>query len=106
MKLCSVDHKIATQTRLFYQRAIHTILESGIPVLIGGAYAFGCYTGIRRDTKDLDIWVEPVSENAPRVLRALASFGAPVAGLTTDSLCDPEMVFQIGIEPNRVDILT
>jgi hypothetical protein len=39
------------------------------------------------------------------VLKALAAFGAPVAALTAADLCDPEMVFQIGIEPNRIDIL-
>jgi hypothetical protein len=72
--------------------------------LVVGAYAVIHYTDPRY-TKDLDIWVEPCAENAARVLRALRAFGAPVADLTTANLCDPDMVFQIGIEPNRVDIL-
>ncbi len=72
--------------------------------LVVGAYAVIHYTDPRY-TKDLDIWVEPQPENAARVLKALAAFGAPVQELTTANLCDPEMVFQIGIEPNRVDVL-
>jgi hypothetical protein len=63
MKLCAVDHKIDPSTREFYRRSIHTLIESEIPFLIGGAYAFGCYTGIRRDTKDLDVFVYPRDAN-------------------------------------------
>ena len=59
-----------------------------------------------RFTKDLDIWVEPVATNAERVHSALASFGAPVAELTTEDLTNPRTVFQIGVAPNRIDILT
>lgn len=72
--------------------------------LVVGAYAVIHYTDPRY-TKDLDVWVEPLPENAARVLKALAAFGAPVQDVTTANLCDPEMVFQIGIEPNRIDIL-
>ncbi|HEY6237174.1 MAG TPA: hypothetical protein VIW69_18875 [Candidatus Elarobacter sp.] len=38
--------------------------------------------------------------------RALAAFGAPLDDSTIGDLSDPEVVFQIGVEPNRVDILT
>jgi len=31
-----------------------------------------------RFTKDLDLWVEASEQNAPRVFRALAEFGAPL----------------------------
>jgi hypothetical protein len=72
--------------------------------LVVGAYAVIHYTDPRY-TKDLDIWIEPRPENAACVLKALAAFGAPVAGLSTTNLCDPDMVLQIGIEPNRVDVL-
>ena len=58
-----------------------------------------------RFTKDLDVWVEPSEENAARVHRALACFGAPMADVTEADLADPDMVFQIGVAPNRIDIL-
>ncbi len=73
--------------------------------LVVGAYAV-VHHSEPRYTKDLDVWTEPSTQNAARVLRALASFGAPVAQLRPDDLCDPETVYQIGIEPNRIDILT
>ena len=72
--------------------------------LVVGAYAVVHY-GEPRYTKDLDIWVEPVADNARCVLAALKSFGAPVALLTIEDLCNPELVYQIGVEPNRIDVL-
>lgn len=50
--------------------------------------------------------MRPARDNAERVLRALRSFGAPVADLSVDDLATPGTIFQIGIEPNRVDIIT
>jgi len=58
-----------------------------------------------RYTKDLDIWVEPSKENARKVWKALADFGAPLDGVSLNDFVDPDNVFQIGIVPNRVDIL-
>jgi hypothetical protein len=72
--------------------------------LVACAYAVIHYTDPRY-TKSIDIWVEPSSENAARVLRALAAFGAPITGLTAATLCDTDMVYQVGIEPNRVEVL-
>jgi hypothetical protein len=61
-----------------------------------------------RTTGDLDIWVRPDPKNAQRVWRALAVFGAPVEamGLTLEDLGNPGTVYQIGLPPKRVDILT
>lgn len=73
--------------------------------LVVGAYAVIHHTEPRY-TKDVDLWVEPTPENAARVLGGLRAFGAPVAGLTEGDLCDPEVVYQIGVEPNRIDLLT
>ncbi len=73
--------------------------------IIGGAHAVMFHT-IPRYTKDLDVWVRPTLENAERVHRALRVFGAPMADLTADDLATPGTIFQIGIAPNRVDIIT
>lgn len=59
-----------------------------------------------RATGDLDFWIRPTDENAARVLRALVSFGTPTEGLTITDLTTPDLVLQIGLEPNRIDILT
>ena len=54
----------------------------------------------------LDIWVRPTPENARRVHRALVAFGAPLAGISPQDFATPGLVYQIGIEPVRIDILT
>src|SRR5258708_25489995 len=46
-------------TRAFYRDALHVLGESGVPFLVGGAYALQCYTGIQRHTKDFDVFVRP-----------------------------------------------
>ena len=73
--------------------------------LVVGAYAAMLYAEPRY-TKDLDVWVEATPENAARVHRALRTFGAPVTDLSVSDLATPGVVFQIGVEPNRIDILT
>jgi hypothetical protein len=59
-----------------------------------------------RATGDIDIWVRPTRENAERVLRAVRSFGAPLFDLTIADLLRSDTVFQIGVAPNRIDLLT
>jgi hypothetical protein len=57
-------------------------------------------------TKDLDVWIRNDAENSKRVFAALADFGAPLSGITADDFCGkPNDYFQIGIEPDRVDIV-
>jgi hypothetical protein len=73
--------------------------------LLVGGYAVA-FHGEPRFTKDLDIWVEPTVENAHRVRTALAQFGAPLSLFPVDELARPELVFQLGVAPHRIDILT
>lgn len=62
--------------------------------------------GYPRATGDLDIWVHPTVKNAERVWRALAAFGAPLAELSEAELATPGIIFQIGLAPCRIDVLT
>jgi len=78
--------------------------ECSVKYLVVGAYAV-IYYAEPRYTKDLDIWVEPVVENAKRVWKALKVFGAPLDGVTLDDFCNRELIYQIGIAPNRIDIM-
>jgi len=73
--------------------------------LLVGGYAVAFHARPRY-TKDLDVWVERTPANAHRAWQALAAFGAPLQELRPDDLTRPEMVFQIGLPPNRIDILT
>jgi hypothetical protein len=69
-----------------------------------GAYAVSVYTEPRY-TKDLDIWVEPTSTNAKKVYKALRDFKAPLLDVTVEDFSNPSLVYQIGVEPVRVDII-
>jgi hypothetical protein len=73
--------------------------------LVVGAYALALH-GRPRATGDLDIWIEPSPDNAPRVLRALAEFGAPLSGVVASDFSEPGAVYQIGVAPGRIDLLT
>lgn len=73
--------------------------------LVVGAHALAAHGHVRA-TKDLDVWVRANSENSKRVFRALASFGAPLSDLTAEDLATPNVVFQIGVPPIRIDIVT
>lgn len=88
-----------------FKDILSCLKNESVEYLIVGAYALAGY-GYPRATGDIDIWVKNDTENARRVLKALSAFGAPVAELTVDDFTTPDLVFQIGVEPNRVDILT
>lgn len=84
---------------------LRSLLAADARFMIVGAYAVGVH-GRPRATKDLDVWVEPSSENAPKVMRALIDFGAPLMGLTIKDLETPDVGLQIGVAPVRIDVLT
>lgn len=72
--------------------------------LVVGAYAVTFHSR-PRFTKDLDVWVEPTRENARRTYAALKDFGAPLADVREADFANEDLVFQIGVEPNRIDIV-
>jgi len=78
---------------------------AGVRCLVVKAHALAAHGHVRA-TRDLDVWVCPSQENAPRVIRALEAFGTPLHDLTEDDLLRPDLVFQIGVEPIRIDVLT
>jgi len=84
---------------------LSALSEARADFLLVGAYALAVH-GFPRATGDLDIWVRADSDNARKVLYSLAVFGAPLDDLTVDDLSKPGIVFQIGVEPSRIDILT
>lgn len=76
-----------------------------VEYLIVGGHALAAH-GLVRATKDLDVWVRPTPANALRVIDALAIFGAPLHDLSEDDLVSAGTIFQIGVPPIRIDIIT
>ena len=70
-----------------------------------GAYALA-FHGHPRGTGALDLWVDKSSDNARKTYSALGRFGASLHQLTEKDLTEPGIVFQIGVTPVRIDILT
>ena len=53
----SLEDEVAPDTAAFYRRALRVLVDAGVPFLVGGAFAHACFTGIRRSTKDLDLFL-------------------------------------------------
>jgi hypothetical protein len=84
---------------------LRAFIDHEVRFLIVGAYALGVH-GRPRATGDLDVWVEPTPENAHRVIQALGAFGAPLTDVTAADFSRPGIVFQMGLAPRRIDVLT
>jgi hypothetical protein len=76
-----------------------------VEYIIVGAHALAAHGRVRA-TKDLDIWIRPSPDNAQRAMVALAAFGAPLHELSESDLAVPGTIFQIGVAPIRIDVIT
>ena len=90
-----------------YRELLLLLNEFEADYLIVGGFAVMKY-GEPRYTKDLDVWVYNSAQNSARVVGALKKFGAPLDhdGITAETFTDKQVVYQIGIAPVRIDILT
>ena len=88
-----------------FKDLFYTLNEFRVRYLVVGAHAVIHYTEPRY-TRDLDIWVQPTAANAKATWKALVQFGAPLRNVKEADFKNPELILQIGIAPNRVDIMT
>ena len=88
-----------------FRDLLQAFVDHEVRFLVVGAYALAIH-GHPRATGDLDLWIDPTAENAGRAYAALAAFGAPLHELTREDLATPSTVFQIGLPPLRIDVLT
>lgn len=90
-----------------YRELLQLLNEFEVEYLIVGGFAVMKY-GEPRYTKDLDVWVHNSAQNSLRVVGALTKFGAPLEhdGITSETFTESPVVYQIGIAPVRIDILT
>jgi hypothetical protein len=88
-----------------YKDLLSIFNAAGVRYLIVGGYAVMIHAEPRY-TKDLDIWVDRSGPNAQAVFKALARFGAPLKGLLAADFTEPQVFYQIGMEPVRIDVMT
>lgn len=87
-----------------YKDLFRLFSQENVEYLLVGAHAVAFYAEPRY-TKDLDVLVRPTPDNASRVWTALTRFGAPLTDVTVDQFTVEDMIYQIGVAPNRIDIM-
>lgn len=88
-----------------FQEFIESFVAHDVRFLIVGGYALAAH-GHPRYTKDLDVWVWVDPGNSQRIIEALEEFGFGSFGLKPDDFLNPDVMVQLGREPQRIDILT
>ncbi|MBL9037803.1 MAG: hypothetical protein JNG84_04735 [Archangium sp.] len=83
------------------------MLAEQVDFVVVGAFALAMH-GLPRATGDVDFFVRPSPDNAERVFRALSRFGAPLssASVRPVDFATPGVVYQMGVPPRRIDVLT
>ena len=76
-----------------------------VEYIIVGSYALA-FHGVPRFTGDIDILINPSSQNVQRILSALADFGFGSLNLKPDDFQKPEQVVQLGHPPIRIYLIT
>ena len=88
-----------------YKEMLQLLLEEQVDFILVGSYALAAH-GYPRATGDIDIWVRADEINSINIYKALERFGAPVDQITVNDFANEGIVFQIGVTPRRIDIIT
>ncbi len=88
-----------------YRDMLQALADEKVRFLLVGAYALAAH-GYPRATMDIDIWIMQSPENAEAVMRALRRFGTLLQNLTPQDLQRDDTIFQIGVAPRRIEIIT
>ncbi len=88
-----------------FKDILSAFCEEKVEFLVVGGYAMA-FHGFVRATGDIDLWIRCSEENAQKVWQALQKFGTPLFDLNIEDLRTPGMVFQIGLVPSRIDVIT
>lgn len=88
-----------------YKDLLKNFNDEGVEYLLVGGLAVGYHTQPRY-TKDMEVWVGRSPTNADRIFRALIKFGAPLKNISAKDFLEEDIVYQIGVAPHRIDVLT
>lgn len=88
-----------------FEELLASLKRHGVKALIVGGHAVAFHAKPRY-TKDLDLFVEPLAENAIRIIAALEEFGFSDLGIVPADLSAPGRILQIGVPPSRIDFMT
>ena len=88
-----------------YLDMLRILSEEKVKFILVGGYALAAH-GYPRSTLDIDFWVMASPKNARAVIRALKRFGAPLSGISEEDFVKEGTIFQIGVTPRRIDLIT
>ncbi len=88
-----------------YKEMLQILQKYDVDYILVGAYALAAQ-GYPRSTLDIDIWVKPSKDNSLKLYKALVEFGAPLDDINEDTFKEKGIIFQIGVAPCRIDIIT
>lgn len=87
----------ADETTSFYRKSIEILNKNGVEYLLGGGFAFYHYTGISRDTKDLDLFCK--STEYPKILGHFEEHGYRA------EVHDPRWIAKVFDGDNYIDMI-
>ena len=91
------------KTEKDFKEFLRLLNKHKVKYCIVGAFAVGFY-GYPRYSKDMDMLVEPIPENAKKILKVLKDFGFGSLKLKESDFTAKNNIIQLGIEPVRIDI--
>lgn len=108
MHSASIEPPFDEDTHSFYRDVLRALREESVPFLLGGGYAMRHYTGISRDSKDLDLFLK--REDLARALKAMDTRGyltaTPFPHWLSKIYCEDlyvDVIFNSGNGLTRVD---
>jgi len=93
------------KTEKDYEEFLKLLNQHNVHYCVIGAFALAFHSRPRY-TKDMDILIDPTTDNAKRLLIALDEFGFGTLNLTVKDFSTPGNIIQLGYEPVRFDIIT
>ncbi len=88
-----------------FKDLLQSLHEFDVRYLVAGGYAV-IHHAQPRYTKDIDIWLDPNSANAAKLMKAFAHFGIPLIDIEQSDFATPGTQFSIGVPPCEIDFLT
>ena len=87
------------------QEFIRCLETERVEYVVVGSWSLA-FHGRPRYTGDIDVFIRPDPANADRMMRVIQAFGFGGIGLSREDFLKESYVIQLGVEPNRIDLLT